>query len=174
MNKLLALILLIIFLPIILSVSFLILIFDQQNPIFIQKRLGLNRQLFTIYKFQTFKNNQITTLGRILRKTGVDEIPQLFNIIINNINFIGPRPLTQIDVNRLGWTSSFYDKRWSVKPGLTGLAQLSPICHKKMTLFWDNYYAKHQNFKLNFKILIATSFILIFGKRKVINFIHNK
>ena len=164
----------IVFLPIIIIVCVLILVFDNQNPVFKQKRLGLSRQLFTIYKFQTFKNNQITTLGQILRKTGVDEIPQLFNILKDDINFIGPRPLTQADVNRLGWTSSFYDKRWSVKPGLTGLAQLSPICHKKMTLFWDNYYAKHQNFKLNFKILIATSFILIFGKRKVINYIYNK
>lgn len=164
----------IVFLPIIIIVSLLILIFDHQNPFFRQERLGLNRQLFTIYKFQTFKNGQITTLGRILRKIGVDEIPQLFNIIINDINFIGPRPLTQSDISRLGWSSTFYDKRWSVKPGLTGLAQLSPICHKKMTLFWDNYYAKHQNFGLNLKILIATAFILIFGKRKVINYIHNK
>jgi len=174
LNNLLALILLIVFLPIIIIVSLLILIFDHQNPFFRQERLGLNRQLFTIYKFQTFKNGQITTLGRILRKIGVDEIPQLFNIIINDINFIGPRPLTQSDISRLGWSSTFYDKRWSVKPGLTGLAQLSPICHKKMTLFWDNYYAKHQNFGLNLKILIATAFILIFGKQKVINYIHNK
>ncbi len=174
MNKIFALILLIGFLPLIIIVSALILIFDNQNPFFKQKRIGLNKQEFTIYKFQTFKNSKITKFGTILRKTGIDEIPQLLNILKNDINFVGPRPLTQTDIDRLGWNTSFYNKRWKVKPGLTGLAQLSPLCHKKMTLFWDKYYAQHHSILMDLKILTATFFILFVGKKRVINYIYKK
>ena len=164
----------IILLPIVFLVSIFILIIDKQSPIFKQKRVKINRQSFTIYKFQTFKNGSVTKFGAVLRKLGVDEIPQLINILKNDMNFIGPRPLTQNDINRLGWSSSFYDKRWKVKPGLTGLAQLSPFCHKKMTLFWDSYYATHKSFLLDVKILVATFLILFFGKQRVINYIYKK
>ncbi|MGV6861172.1 MAG: sugar transferase [Putridiphycobacter sp.] len=174
MNKLVAFFGLVVLIPLLIFVALAILLFDRQSPFFFQKRVGIHKSIFTIYKFQTFKNGQISVLGKVLRKTGVDEIPQLINILKNDINFIGPRPLTSSDIERLGWGSSYYQSRWSVKPGLTGLAQLSPKCHKKMTLFWDNYYAKHQSFKMDVKIITATFFILFFGKNKVINYIYKK
>jgi lipopolysaccharide/colanic/teichoic acid biosynthesis glycosyltransferase len=166
--------LLLILFPVIISVSVLIVVIDKQSPIFKQQRVKIDRKPFTIYKFQTFKNGNISNLGKLLRKLGIDEIPQLLNILKNDINFIGPRPLTQNDIDRLGWNSPFYDKRWNLKPGLTGLAQLSPLCHKKMTVFWDNYYANNQSFYLDAKILVATFFVLFLGKQKVINYIYKK
>ena len=59
-----------------------------------QERIGKKKKIFKIYKFRTMDNNKITALGRFLRKTGIDEIPQLINIFLGDMNFIGPRPLT--------------------------------------------------------------------------------
>ena len=109
-------------------------------------------------------DGKITPLGKILRKTGIDELPQLINIIKGDLNFVGPRPLTQADVDRLGWTSDFYDFRWKTKPGLTGLAQLSPICHKKMSLFWDKYYISNQSLALDIRVVLGSALIPIIGK----------
>lgn len=166
-QRLLAFILLVLSTPIILSVGIVIFLLEFDSIFFLQERLGQHKIPFTIYKFRTMTGGKITRIGRIIRKTGIDEIPQLLNIIKGDLLFIGPRPLTLFDVERLEWTSSFYLSRWNVKPGLTGLAQLSPICHKKMTIFWDKYYVKHQSFKLNLAIIFASVLTLIIGKKSV-------
>ena len=172
--KLFALILLLVACPLLLLVSIAIVILDRDRIIFKQPRLGLNQVPFTIYKLRSMKHGEITLMGKIIRKTGIDEIPQLINIIKGNIKFIGPRPLTESDVIRLQWNSKFHNFRWQVKPGLTGLAQLSPVCHKKMSLFWDKYYVNHQSFWLNLKIFFASVFVIILGKNRVKNIIHKK
>lgn len=174
LSKITALIILICSTPLLIIVGLLILIFERDKIFFFQSRIGLNQKPFIIIKFRTMTNQKITLIGKVLRKTGIDEIPQLVNIIKGDINFIGPRPLTQFDIDRLDWNSDFHKQRWSVKPGLTGLGQLSPICHKKMTLFWDNYYAKCHNFSLNFKIISLTCLTLILGKNRVKNIIQKK
>lgn len=166
-SRFIALLLLIGALPLLILVGIVVLFIEQDKILFLQTRLGINKKTFIIYKLRTMKNNQITFLGRALRKTGIDEIPQLINIIKGDLNFIGPRPLTQFDIERLNWTSYFYSKRWNVKPGLTGLAQLSPICHKKMTLFWDQYYVNHKNIVLDIKIICASFLTLVIGKKRV-------
>jgi lipopolysaccharide/colanic/teichoic acid biosynthesis glycosyltransferase len=174
MQKILAVILLLLSLPLLIVVSLVILLFEFENAFFFQMRLGLHKKTFIIYKFRTMKNGRITFLGKFLRKTGIDEIPQLINIIKGNLNFIGPRPLTQIDIERLNWTSKYYNVRWNIKPGLTGLSQLSPICHKKMTLFWDKYYVNHKNMILDVKIICASFLTLIIGKKRVKAIIQKK
>lgn len=152
--------------PVFLIVSIMIVLFDGTPVLFYQDRLGVNKIPFSIIKFRTMKNGQITSLGKILRKTGLDEIPQLINIIKGDMNFIGPRPLTYFDVERLNWGGIYYEKRWLVKPGLTGLAQLSPKCHKKMSFFLDRYYAENQSFMMDAKIFLVSSLALILGKEK--------
>jgi len=166
-NRLFAFILFLSLIPLLIIVSLCIVIFDKSLPIFIQNRVGLNRIEFKIYKFRSMKNQSPTVFGKIIRKTGIDELPQLLNIIKGNINFIGPRPLTQIDIKRLDWEGNYYDFRWRIKPGLTGLAQLSPICHKKMSLFLDKYYINNQSLFLNLKISFASIFILFLGKNRL-------
>ena len=173
-SRCLAFFLFILAFPLLLVVSFVILLFERENVLFLQTRLGINKTPFTIYKLRTMKNGEITFIGRILRKTGIDEIPQLLNIIKGNITFIGPRPLTQFDVERLEWTTNYHRVRWNIKPGLTGLAQLSPICHKKMTLFWDRYYVSHQNIGLDLKIISASLLTLFIGKGRVKAIIQKK
>lgn len=166
-SRCIAFILLILCFPLLIVVSLFILVFEQDKILFLQSRLGLDKNTFTIYKLRTMKNGEITFLGRVLRKTGIDEIPQLINIIKGDLIFIGPRPLTQFDVERLNWTSDYHALRWNIKPGLTGLAQLSPVCDRKMTLFWDKYYATHQSLTLDIKIIGASFLTLLIGKRRV-------
>lgn len=118
------------------------------------------------------KNGKITFIGKILRKTGIDELPQLLNIISGQMSFVGPRPLTQFDLDRLGWNATYYNERWNVKPGLTGLAQLSPICHKKMSWFLDQKYCRCQSAILDLKIVFGSSIAIFAGKQTAISLFH--
>ncbi|MGB1103902.1 MAG: sugar transferase [Crocinitomicaceae bacterium] len=160
--------------PFLVLVILLILLIEWDKPFFLQDRIGKHKQPFTIIKFRTMKKGKITPLGDLLRKTGIDELPQLINIIKLDMSFVGPRPLTQGDIERLAWMSDFYTKRWSVRPGIVGLAQLSPICHKKMSWFYDRFYIENQNLSLDFKILFAAMFIPLTGKTFIKNRIHGK
>ena len=120
------------------------------------------------------KNNKVTFIGNVLRKTGIDELPQLLNIIKGDLNFVGPRPLTQNDITRLNWETKFHQFRWQTKPGLTGLAQLSPVCNKRISLFWDKYYIENQSTILNFRIIVGSVLIPILGKNRVKNMLKSK
>jgi lipopolysaccharide/colanic/teichoic acid biosynthesis glycosyltransferase len=159
--------------PLLIVAMILIIIFDRQNPIFIQGRLGKSKLIFQIIKLRTMKNNQVTTLGNFLRKTGIDEIPQLLNILFLQMSFVGPRPLTQADIERLGWNDSYHQTRWNGRPGITGLAQLSPICHKKMSWFLDKKYIHCQNILLDLKIVFSSIAVLFVGKKKAVQWMHS-
>lgn len=164
---------LILTLPVIILAMLFILIFDRQNPVFIQSRLGKSKQIFQIIKLRTMKNNQITTLGNILRKTGIDELPQLLNILFLQMSFVGPRPLTQADIERLGWHDTYHQTRWNGRPGITGLAQLSPICHKKMSWFLDQKYIRCQSILLDLKIVFSSVAVIFVGKKKAVQWMHS-
>ena len=132
-----ALIALFLSLPVLLIVIVAIILVDRQNPIFTQYRIGKSKREFRILKLRTMKREQVTPLGNLLRKTGIDEIPQLLNVLSFQMSLVGPRPLTSSDIKRLGWDTDYYANRWIVKPGLTGLAQLSPSCSGKISWFLD-------------------------------------
>lgn len=174
MNKVFALILIVISFPFLFIIGILIFLFEQKTPLFYQNRFGKNKSTFQLIKLRTMKNDKITLIGSILRKTGIDEIPQLINILKGDMNFIGPRPLTQNDVTRLDWDSNYYTIRWKIRPGLTGLAQLSPVCHKKISFFYDKYYVNNQSFILDFKIFVLSTFVLLLGKNRVKKIISNR
>lgn len=150
--------------PFLLAVVMAIALIDGRPILFAQQRLGLARSPFTIYKFRTMHNGLITRLGRLLRASGLDELPQLWNIVTGDMSFVGPRPLTGADVLRLGWSSAYYDARWSVRPGITGLAQLSPRCHRKITWMYDRHYAQQRALRLDLLILLRSALIPIIGK----------
>ena len=166
MNQLLAFLAILLLSPLFVLVGVLIAIIDGLPVFFNQKRLGEDKKIFVVHKFRTMSHGEITFLGKILRKTGIDELPQLINIAKNEMSFIGPRPLTAFDVERLGWHADYYATRWDVKPGITGLAQLSPICHKKVSFFLDKYYATKQSVCLDAKIIIISALVIFLGKQK--------
>lgn len=162
--KILAVIVGILSLPIIILISIGILIDSGNDVIFRQKRIGQNKNEFTILKFKTMENQKITFIGKIIRKLGLDEIPQLINIIKGEMAFVGPRPLTGYDIDRLGWNKIEYNKRWSVKPGITGLAQLSKTCNSSLALKNDIHYIENKSFLLDLKLIVKSLLVPIIGK----------
>jgi lipopolysaccharide/colanic/teichoic acid biosynthesis glycosyltransferase len=137
---------------------------DGRPVLFTQPRLGLRREPFVIYKFRTMTNGKITRLGRWLRATGLDELPQLWNMVRGDMALVGPRPLTQADVLRLGWGGDFYALRWAVRPGLTGLAQLSPRCHRKFSWVLDRYYVHNRSWGVDACCVVRTACVPFLGK----------
>lgn len=158
--------------PIILMV-FLVLLFSKHKPIlFIQKRPGYNERIFKLYKFATMNNNldengilledakRITVLGNWLRKTSLDELLQLFNVLKGDMSFVGPRPLL---VEYLDKYNSEQKLRHRVKPGITGYAQVNGRNNVswKRKLELDIYYVRNCNFLFDIKILFQTFFKIL-------------
>ena len=162
--KIIAFIILILLSPLIVAISLLLFFQSGLKVIFIQHRIGINQVVFTIYKFKTIKNKKITFVGKFLRKSGLDEIPQLYNIIKGDMSFVGPRPLTQFDIDRLNWNKPEFNKRWTVKPGITGLAQLSRTCSSSLALKNDLYYIENKSFFLDLKLIVKSLLVPIIGK----------
>ena len=132
--------LLLVLLPVILLLAVLIKL-DSKGPVFfVQERLGYQKKPFRCFKFRTMKkdaeahsgpvwssagDDRVTRVGRVMRKTRLDEIPQLFNVLFGDMSFIGPRPIRQHFADILAKNIPYYDLRFSVKPGLTGWAQVN-------------------------------------------------
>ncbi|MDK2839893.1 MAG: hypothetical protein PWQ83_1459 [Thermosipho sp. (in: thermotogales)] len=175
-----ALILLILLFPIMFFAAIAIKIEDPKGPIlFKQKRVGKNSKIFTIYKFRTMivetEGNgrkltdleRLTKVGAFLRKTSIDELPQLFNIIKGEMSFIGPRPLL---VEYLPLYNDFQARRHEVTPGISGWAQVNGrnavSWEKKFE--YDVYYVDNLSFLLDLKIFILT-IIKILKKEGIFN-----
>ncbi|EAQ40274.1 sugar transferase [Dokdonia sp. MED134] len=157
----------ILFLPVFLIVCILLIVVNSGNPFFTQMRPGKNGKIFKIFKFKTMndKKNEngellsdkerITKIGQIVRKTSLDELPQLFNVIKGDMSFVGPRPLL---VEYLKLYNSHQTKRLKVKPGITGWAQVNgrnAISWEKK-FDYDVWYVSNQNMLLDIKILFMT------------------
>lgn len=140
MIRIIDIVLIIIGFPVILIISIVVYCcsyFDTNSPIFSQERLGKNKQGFVLYKFRTMKlstlsvgthlvdKSSITSFGRLLRKTKLDELPQLVNVLKGEMSLVGPRPNlpNQIELIKEREKKSIY----SVRPGITGLAQIRQI-----------------------------------------------
>ena len=173
LDIILSLILIISLFPVMIFLFFIVW-YMIGSPIFKQKRPGLNNKIFTLYKFKTLydssknihERKRQNGVGNFLRKTGLDELPQLFNILENKMSLVGPRPLL---LEYLKKYSNYEKKRHLVKPGITGLAQVNPELsgvkswHKSIKL--DIYYAKNVSFILDIRILFKTIELILFKKK---------
>lgn len=174
----LALIALIILSPVIIVVAVMVKIKLGSPVIFKQKRPGLNEKIFTIYKFRTMTekkdenglslpdSERLTKFGKILRSTSIDELPELWNILIGDMSLVGPRPLL---IEYLPYYSNDERKRHSVRPGLTGLAQVNG----RNNLNWDNRLAKDMEYINNISFfydikIIFKTFIKVIKKENVL------
>jgi undecaprenyl phosphate N,N'-diacetylbacillosamine 1-phosphate transferase len=170
---------LIVFLSPVMMLLFFVIWFMIGFPIFKQKRPGLNNKIFTIYKFKTLydaskntpERKRQNSLGNFLRKTGLDELPQLFNILKNDMSLVGPRPLLLEYLNKY---SRHEKKRHLVKPGITGLAQVNPelsgVKSWNKSIKLDIYYTKNISFFLDIQILFKTIELLLFKKKQYKDF----
>ena len=162
LDILFSLLLIIIFLPLYLIIGLLVLIIDRNKIIFKQERTGLNGKTFIIYKFSTYKNNNISKLGSILRSLSLDELPQFYNVLKGDMSFVGPRPWILDYYNNM---DNYQKRRVSVLPGIIGLAQVngrnSIDIFKKID--YDLKYVDNISFILDLKIVIK-SILVIFNK----------
>lgn len=167
LNRTVALLLLIPLSPL-LAVTYLLVRFKLGTPVlFRQKRIGLNNQPFMLYKFRTMTSatdhngkllpdeQRMTGLGRFLRKTSLDELPQLLNILKGDMNFIGPRPLLP---HFLPYYTEEELLRHTIHPGITGWAQVNGRNLKPWDerLIQDIWYVKNKSLWLDIKILFLT------------------
>jgi len=176
-----SLILFILLLPVYLVISLLIKLEDSGPVIFSQERLGKDGKVFRILKFRsmvvysekmkggifiTEEDSRITKIGKVLRKTSLDEIPQLINIIKGDMSFIGPRPPLTYYPKKYEEYEDWVKVRFRVKPGITGLAQVNG----RNSIEWydrfeyDTEYVKKWSLAFDFKILIDTVKTVFKGK----------
>lgn len=171
---------LIIFFPIIFLLFIILFFTNDGKPLFYQLRPGKNEKVFKIIKFKTMNDkkdeygnllsdsDRLTTIGKFIRKTSLDEILQLINILKGEMSFIGPRPLL---VRYLPYYTLEEKKRHHVKPGITGLAQVSG----RNTIGWDHRllkdieYVNNISLALDFKIFIKTFMNVIKSKDIIID-----
>jgi lipopolysaccharide/colanic/teichoic acid biosynthesis glycosyltransferase len=157
---------LILFAPVMAAIAALVAL-DGQPALFRQARLGYRRRPFTILKFRSMADGEITRIGRLLRATGLDELPQFVNILRGEMSAVGPRPLTVETVNRVGWDAREYDFRWHARPGLTGLAQLVGCRSPEAALDLDRAYLTHQSPALDCRLIALSFAVNVLGKTRV-------
>jgi exopolysaccharide biosynthesis polyprenyl glycosylphosphotransferase len=173
----------ILFLPV-LVIAALLIALDGGSPIFRQTRIGARGRPFAMYKLRTMHRDvpddsqwataddgRVTTIGRILRTTHLDELPQLLNVLRGEMSIVGPRPEQPHYASELEQTVPFYSRRIWIKPGMTGWAQvhcgyagselgtLHKICH-------DLYYIKHRSLRFDLRILCLTIGAVVLDRQR--------
>jgi lipopolysaccharide/colanic/teichoic acid biosynthesis glycosyltransferase len=149
-----------------------VLLLDGRPVFFTQPRLGQGRRVFRIFKLRTMTNEpdmrarRPTRLGNLLRHHGVDELPQLFNVLIGDMSLVGPRPLTPEDAERLIAAHPPLAARFDVPPGITGLAQVCQARGAALTAQLDAEYARTRSASVDIRILLRTTWMNIVGKRR--------
>jgi lipopolysaccharide/colanic/teichoic acid biosynthesis glycosyltransferase len=158
---------LIVFTPAIAIIALAVLVDDGLPVLFRQERLGWRRTRFLLLKFRSMRNGRVTRVGRVLRATGLDELPQFVNILRGDMSAVGPRPLTAEDVVRLGWGGTAFEFRWACRPGLTGLAQLTGSGADDGALPLDRVHAERWSPLLDCELVAWSFAVNAFGKPRV-------
>lgn len=158
---------LVVFSPVMAAIAAAVWCEDRAPVLFRQERLGRNRRPFTILKFRSMRDGRVTRIGRLMRATGLDELPQFVNILRGDMSAVGPRPLTADDVQRLGWTTPHHDFRWQSRPGLTGLAQMAGAQSAHAALELDRVYLERRSLLLDCQLIALSFAVNAFGKARV-------
>jgi lipopolysaccharide/colanic/teichoic acid biosynthesis glycosyltransferase len=156
---------LLLFAPVMAVTAAAILLDDGRPLLFRQVRVGLGRRPFAVLKFRTMRNGRVTRVGAVLRATGLDELPQFVNILRGDLSAVGPRPITAEDAERFGYTGPSAAARWSVRPGLTGLAQLAATTRRE-ALVLDRCYVRRPRLLLDCRIVAMSFVVNVLGKSR--------
>lgn len=179
-----SLIILILSLPLMLITAILIYVEDQGPLFYKQERVGCNGKPYMVLKFRSMRLNaeasgqpqwactndpRVTRVGRVIRLLRIDELPQILNVVKGEMSFVGPRPERPFFVDQLTRDIPFYNMRHSIKPGITGMAQVryGYAATKEDTiqkLQYDLYYVKNNSFFLDLLIMLETVQVVLFGK----------
>ncbi len=163
-------------------IPILIWVEDRGKVFFRQERVGVNGSIFSVWKFRTMVqdaenlgqvwtqegDDRVTRVGRLLRRTGLDELPQLLNVIRGEMSLVGPRPLAVQEQEVLESQIAGFRERLQVLPGLTGLAQLyNRDDDSEEKLKYDMMYVKEMGWQLDLKLLFLTAFDVVLRRRDV-------
>jgi sugar transferase (PEP-CTERM system associated) len=179
-----SIILSIVTLPLMLMTSLLIYVEDRGPVFYQQERVGKGGRLYKVLKFRSMGNNaeeagrpqwaaqndpRTTRVGAIIRKLRIDELPQILNVLKGEMSFVGPRPERPYFVKQLSDTIPFYDIRHSIKPGITGMAQVryqygASVEDAVQKLQYDLYYVKNNSLLLDLLILVDTVRVVLLGE----------
>jgi exopolysaccharide biosynthesis polyprenyl glycosylphosphotransferase len=171
-------------LPLMLLTALLVLLEDGYPILYRQERVGENGRPFVLSKFRSMRkdaeedgrpiwardgDDRVTRVGRFIRKTRLDELPQLWNVVAGDMSFVGPRPERPFFVGQLAADIPFYQQRHAVKPGLTGWAQVkyrygSSREDAMEKLRYDLYYIKHLSVFFDLTIVFDTVKVVLFRK----------
>jgi sugar transferase (PEP-CTERM system associated) len=171
-------------LPLIAMTALLVLLDDGRPVLYRQERVGENGRVFTLSKFRSMRkdaeedgtpiwakdgDDRVTRIGGFLRKTRLDELPQLWNVVRGDMSFVGPRPERPFFVEQLSKVIPFYQQRHAVKPGLTGWAQVkyrygASLEDAMEKLRYDLYYIKHLSVFFDLTIVFDTVKVVLFRK----------
>ncbi len=196
-----SLVALIILLPFFIPIIILLLLTGEHEVFYKQDRVGYKNNIFGILKFATMLKNspnmgskdlttrndpRVTSVGRFLRKTKLNELPQMINILTGDMSFVGPRPLMKSGFDR--YSSEMKEKVYNVRPGLTGIgsivfrdeelvitqSKLSPEeCYRDVILphkgALELWYQQHQNFYTDFMLLFLTAWYVVFPQSKLVS-----
>ena len=197
-DLLLSFIALICFLPIFLPICVILLLTGEHEVFYIQKRVGKNAQTFYIWKFATMLKNsekigagsltvrndpRVTTMGRFLRKTKINELPQIINVLLGSMSVVGPRPLLQSEYE--AYSEDVQQKVYQSKPGITGIGSIifrdeekilskggipREIYETKIAPYkgeLELWYQQHISFGVDIKIIILTLGVILFPKSEL-------
>ena len=168
-------------LPVMLLAAALVRLTSKGPILYRQVRVGLHGRHFVLFKFRSMAENaepegpawaarhdtRVTAMGRVMRRTRIDELPQLLNVLRGEMSIVGPRPERPHFVNQLNELIPFNADRTRVKPGITGWAQVNypygaSVEDARQKLSYDLYYVKHRNLWLDLRILVATVRVILF------------
>jgi sugar transferase (PEP-CTERM system associated) len=179
-----SLLLLVLGIPIMALTAIFIVVESGFPLLYRQERVGQGGRVFTIYKFRSMTqnaekdgqprwaqegDNRVTVVGKVIRKLRIDELPQILNVFKGDMSFVGPRPERPFFVNQLMEQVPYYASRHSIKPGITGWAQVrypygASLEDAIEKLQYDLYYVKNHTFFLDLLILFQTALVVLFGK----------
>ena len=179
-ERVLAVVLLVVLSPLIGAVALAVLLLSGRPVLYRQTRLGHRQQPFTVYKFRTMRRDaeasgavlaeeddpRVTGIGRYLRASRFDEVPQFVNVALGDMSFVGPRPERPEFVQGFLETEPLYVERFQVRPGITGLAQVSGsyATTAPVKLRFDLMYVFHQSLALDLRIVLRTVQVVLTGK----------
>jgi sugar transferase (PEP-CTERM system associated) len=171
-------------LPVMLITALCIYLEDKGPVLYRQDRIGQGGRVFTIFKFRSMHNDaerdgrprwaganddRTTRVGRVIRKLRIDELPQILNVLRGDMSFVGPRPERPFFVEQLASRIPYYSARHSIKPGITGWAQVrypygASLDDAVEKLQYDLYYVKNHTLFLDIMVLIETIQVVLWGK----------
>jgi exopolysaccharide biosynthesis polyprenyl glycosylphosphotransferase len=180
---LISIVVLVLLSPLLIFISLMIKLTSRGPVFYSQERVGRNGKIFKMHKFRSMKidaegdepiwasrkDPRNTPVGNVLRKSRIDEIPQFINVLKNEMSIVGPRPERPFFVEKLKKEIPYYNKRLSIKPGITGWAQVkhtydSSLDDVKTKVQYDFYYIENMSLSLDFKIMVNTIIVIILMK----------